>query len=835
MRAIFLLAWRNLSSRPARTLLSAAGVLLGVALLMAVSVTNRALESALRAQDQGETGAAALVVSGKGQTPNLPTDLAERLSELEGVQGLVPQVRARASIALKGALAQVQVHALHPEAEGPIGTYHMVSGRVPRADEPPGLVLQQKWAAERGLAVGDEVELVLSPTLRVRWPITGLIDHRGVGTLFRGAVVVANLDHYQQAVGHTGETTRLLVLADRAVDLDALTTQVQDIAPGAVSVERGGAESLRSMQEFRMGLTFFAGVSALVGAFLIFGAFSLSLRQRVAETGMVLAVGASRRQVAGALLLEAMGLGMVGSVLGIPVGVTLSLGMMRVVGASSYLPLSELHLVTSDVALSLAVGLGISLLAAIMPALAATRLSPVEAMRRTGPVQAGERSRWAGIGLLLALLGLSGAAFFLRTPAGNLPGQILLGVYFLGVALGTPLLVRWAVYLIQPLARRGGPVLSLAVENLVRANGRVAVTASAMMAAVAMVVSFNAVTASLSRGTEDWAMSIMAGDLQVEGDLNPAVAEAIRSVPGVAAFSPEGSLTLTTEAGWRLAARIIEPAHGLQLLTFPFDEGDRTEAFSSLAKGGGIVLSTQIAEERGLRLGDVITFRRRGSDGRPLTGETVGLRVVGLATIPTAQGRVAFLSRQDALTFFGGATMTKGYLKVAAGTAPGGAVSELRERFPGLEIKDLARFKAELRANLSSDLRAFQAILYIALAVSALGILNTLVMNVVEQRRELALLRAVGATAGQISGQVVVEAVFLGGIGSGLGVLTGSLAAHLVVRTMAVAGKFAAPFAYPTQAALLAVGMGLALAVVASVIPALRAGRVPVVEALRYE
>lgn len=271
------------------------------------------------------------------------------------------------------------------------------------------------------------------------------------------------------------------------------------------------------------------------------------------------------------------------------------------------------------------------------------------------------------------------------------------------------------------------------------------------------------------------------------------------------------------------------------MLPFTLVKGDREAALSALEAGGGIIISAQLAEQYGLAVGDAVRLQRLNYRSEPITGSFYEMRVAGVISVSLNQGRVGYISIRDADEHFGGAWVTRAFLKLAPGASSSTVAAALQEQVPALAVQDFAGVKAELKSAVMGEMSSFRAILYIALIMSALGIINTLAMSVMEQRRELVLLRAVGATTGQTSGMVVVESLFLGAVGILLGALAGAVFSTGFVKGAAVFMKYPMPFAFPLAEMLLVVSMALALSFLAALVPAWRAGRVPVVEGLRNE
>lgn len=434
MRAAALLAWRNLSSRPLRTALTAGGVVLGVALVLSVLITARSMDAELRAVSTGDAGDAPITVIPDRGASWLDRNLETIIGQGPGVALVIPQVmRGSIGLAMNGEIVSVPFFAVDPTVEGDLNTYKLVDGHFPDKNQEEGIVLERTWAAEHGLAVGDPVSVLVNPKLRLQWRVSGLMAREGIGRRNGGAVVLVDLAQYQAATEHLGQVSRFLVtLAPGAKASHVLAELERTLPEGALALETSA--STGAGNSVRTGLGFFAGIATLVGAFLIFGAFSHSLRQRIVQTGVIRAVGATSGQVAASLLLEAAGVGLAGGLLSLPVGAALSLGMIKLVGAAQGgRTIASLDASPLDFVFSLTVGLAVAVAAALLPAWRASRLSPVEAIRNVPAAVARQRIALTLGGLAMAVVGVTSWTWTIRS--GNvLLGQAFIFVYYLGVA-----------------------------------------------------------------------------------------------------------------------------------------------------------------------------------------------------------------------------------------------------------------------------------------------------------------------------------------------------------------------------------------------------------------
>lgn len=832
MRATILLAWRSLCDRPRRTLLNAAGIIVGVALVMSVTMSIRAMEQRVLRLTGSDVGDAAMMVTPADSDRRLPPELREQISSVSGVDRVLPQAQFWAGVTLDGGLSHVRAAAIDQSAEAASRTYRLVEGAYGQS----GLLVEQGWAQSKGIQVGDQLQVLLGRNQRVAWPVTGLVAKEGLTGLAQGLVALIDLDRYQADMqGQAGISRFLVTLKPRAQE-ETVTTALKAALPATVAVgpmvKTEGSGVPGGLLE---GLEFFAGTAALVGAFLVFGSFALSLRERTAQTGMTLAVGATVGQVTQALMLEALGLGLVGSAIGALAGVGLSFGMLKLVSLSAGVPMPDsMPIAAADLLLSFGMGAGVSLLAGLMPAWRAARVTPLEAIRSRAAQSADRTGRSALVGLALALIGLIGWRVIVAAQM-VLIGQAFTILYYIGLAMAIPLLVRWGVtYLLEPWARRAGAVTVLAVRNLSRHITRASVTVSAMMVAVAMSISFGAVQVSMWKAAEAYIDSAMAGDLVLGGDMSPEVAARIRQVPGVEALALVQSCRLVTEAGATFDCRAINPDDVGRVMPFHLVQGNRDKALQAMRQGGAVVLPSHRAAQLGIKIGDIVRFRQFNEQDQ-VTGETVEMLVVGLMDASWNGGRIAHVSVSDAAHHFSPTAPTTGYLKVSGGPRPEDVAAQIQKQFPLMHVESFADFKADLKRMDDESLMALRAILYIALLASAVGIVNTLLLSVVAQRRELALLRAMGATQQQTQAMVVVEALFLGLVGTSLGVLAGVLFAGSFVQGAAEFIGVTIKTVYPVRDALTSAVLAVVLSVVAAFIPAWRAGRTPVMTGLRAE
>jgi len=842
VRGLAPFAWRSLAARPARTLLTIAGIGLGVAVLAAALVTTSGIDEAVDRTVTEVTGRADLTVTAFDDA-GLSAASVAAVSELAGVEVAAPSIERRTYLAptLSSAdtEAPVAVLGIDPVLDPRVRDLAVVRGAALAREDEPSALISETLAAATGYDVGDELELygaADAPVDAGRLRVVGIL--RGDGPLIgaAGRVVVVPVDRAARIFSMTGVTRADLVIdagTAPAVVEDALPTVIAE--PYVRSTPADLAASLRaSTEEFRATMAPVAAIALFTGAFLIFNTLSMTVTERVRDVALLRAAGATRGQVTRVVLLGALLLGVAGSLLGIVLG----LGLASVLGSfvhGAFGLRTSLQPPVEGLLLVLAIGLLVTLAAAIEPALRAGRISPIEALRaRAQPgIEGRARLRWlAVVALVVAAAGM--ILWPRDTADGGMVRPLVVYGLLLLVALASP-------FLIGPLGRLAGlPFAALfGVEErlargaLARDRSRTALTVGALTVGLALVVAIGAVALDARRSASAWIEGVLPGDVLLTtvtpvalGDEGPV--PDIAAIAGVERVSPLATFPLAYR-GLRLDASAVSGADMAADGRLTFVDGDRTAALEALDAGGAVLLPQAQAERLGLGVGDVMALAA-GS------GETADLTIAGVVErgLPGRGGEAILVGWPDAGERFGvvrADVLAVRYAPGAAATA-GPAVEGLAGSL-GLQLVPLERVEGAITDALDRVFGLFDALALVAVVVAALGIVNTLTMDVVERVREIGILRAVGMTRRQIGRMVVVEAGILGVIGAVLGIAAG-LSAALLMLVLA-GGEVGPAFAIPWPTLGLALLLGVGLAMLAAYYPARLAGRLSIIRAVQAE
>jgi putative ABC transport system permease protein len=728
-------------------------------------------------------------------------------------------------------------------------SFKPVQGRFPlSADE---VAIDEQTAKRHNLKLGQQM-IVAGSAPAKRYTIVG-ITRFGGGESFGGAgAAILTPTEAQRVVGLPGHFDQIDVAAQPSVTANDLRNRIRATLPGTVDVRTGAQQAAKDTSDLEHNLGFlrtfllvFAYVSLVVGAFIIFNTFSITVAQRTREFGLLRTLGGSRRQIMQSVVYEGLMLGVAGAVVGLLGGLLLAPALNELFKAfGAELPHSGTVVQTRTIVVSLAVGIVVTLLAGLPAALRATRVPPLAAMRegleippRTLTVR----------GLIVRMAIVLLVAVLLQLAIG---GSATLPV-FIVVVSAARLLARYRrgarpqrYRLVPALARALGVLVSwrgitgqLARENSIRQPGRTLITAAALTVGLALVA-FVAVLADGTKATINQAVSrSFAGNLIVENSQSgnneqgiPAlVAPALRRVPGVAGVTPiaftQGRLK-GSSSNVRITA--IEPSTFEQVYRVEWKNGSNTTLLS--LGSDGTILTKSYADSKHLKVGQTIsvltpTDKRVSLMVRGIASDNA--RLLGDLTIGLSLAREAFGQRDDALAFVS-------YAPGASNAQVQPAVKRLlAASFPQTRSRTAAQFKQDQANQINKLLALIYVLLALSVIVSLFGIVNTLILSIYERTRELGMMRAIGTSRRQIRQMIRYESIITALIGGVFGLVIGVVGAVLVTSLTLSESGYVQSIPVGTLAILLVVAAAAGL--LAAQLPARRAARLDMLQALMTE
>ncbi|MEU8567101.1 FtsX-like permease family protein [Streptomyces pathocidini] len=835
---MFRTALRNVLAHKARLLMTVLAVMLGVAFVSGTLVfTNTVSDAYTRSSEKSfDRFDVQLRPTGTGDAAGtgrvLDRKLLDRAGKLPGAASATGTVTGFAALAGKdGEMVGngwTTAGADHPGAGAP----PMSKGRAPAAAGE--IALDARTAERTGYGVGDTVRLSVSgPVLTQK--VTGVfttddgnVAAGGTLTLFDTATaqkLFAKPGHYSRidlatAPGTTPEQLREQAAKGLPYGVEAVTA-----AELAAQQAAWNASNFTTLSQVLLAC---AGIALFVGVFLIVNTFTMLVAQRTKELALLRAVGATRRQVTRSVLVEAFLVGLVASAAGLAFGVGAGAGVRALLSASgSTLPEGPLAVGSTAVLASLAIGVGVTLLAAWLPARHAAKIPPVAAM---GSVHTPATGRSLAVrNTVGAVLAAAGGGLVIAATAVR-SGNLMLGagaaLLLTGVFVLTPLLSRPVIAAAGPLLRRFGVCGHLAGQNAVRNPRRTAATASALTIGLALVAGLTVIGASADKATRELAASdYLRGDYIVgmanAGPLAPDTERKVRELDEVAASSPRRVTTARVDGVDQQVTGFRAGEIG-ELVGLDFAEG-------SFGTGGAsAVVDKETAEASGWRVGDIL----------PVTwpdGARGELRLTGVYESTFDDGVKTDLSAME--PHLDRVFDTEVFVKTSGG--PSEEVKRTLEKAlgdsPAIRISDKQDLVDNITGTVGVVLNILYGMLALAVVVAVLGVVNTLAMSVHERAQEIGLLRAIGLDRSGVRRMVRLESVvislFGGVLGVGLGVFFGWAVGELVAAMEINTWQLVVPWG---RLALFLAAAAL-VGVIAALWPARRAAKLDVLTAIKAE
>lgn len=879
MTYLLLLALRSLRLRLSRTLLTTGAVTLGVAVILATNIAILSTEtSILRLFNDASGKADLIVISANTTRPGFSEQVLRRITSAANVAAAVPSIEVQTQpVDAKGGdnqpppdaassstgvsiesssdyflydKSRLLIWGIDPLLDPLAREYKISAGRfLSEAENGYEVVLVEDYAKANEINLGDDLHITTpggSEYLRV----VGLMSKEGAGRVNSGDFGIMHLSAAQYLFNRADELDQVDVVVASGVasgaGLDALKASLQDRLGDVYSVTYPASKSRRVIQmieTYSLGLSLFSSVTLFVGMFLIYNVLAMTVAERTREIGMLRAVGMLRNQVALQTLTEAAVIGVVGSILGILAGMLLARGLIWLAGLMFQLPQSmeAAEAPIASVITGLLVGILVTLLAAGIPAWQASRISPLEALRVRGRPSRSWLMRRGWV-ISLPLIGLAFAVLFVlplpptvRYSLGQIAVFLLLGA----AALLIPTSLSAWQRLTRPLVRRiYGNEGALGVANLERARLRSTLTAAALMICIAMMVGIRGLSDAFLHDIQEWVNSYIGGDLYVYATvpMRTDLQKRLESVDGVAAATPVRYVTtqlLRPEGDSQdVTFTAIEPlSHGrVTSLAFTDTSISPEALLAQLAEGDYVFLSSVLADRYELKRGDVVQLEtKRG------THEFI---VAGVVVDFTGQGYALYGSWKDLRRYFGIDDATVFYVRVA----PGQDVKATQDRIDTLygarrhltiQSNEVLK-KGILREN-AVVFAMFDILAMIAVIVAAFGVVNTLMVNILERTRELGSLRSIGMTKRQVAKMILAEAAMLGGIGGIFGIILGLFLERIFLMGASEVSGLEVQFAIPYKGILLGLLLAMFVSQVAALWPVRHAVRLRIVDAIQYE
>ncbi|WP_211882764.1 ABC transporter permease [Pseudarthrobacter albicanus] len=706
------------------------------------------------------------------------------------------------------------------------GGFSYRAGRAPAG--PDEMALDAGSARKAGYVLGDRVRVVF-PDGTGEFTVMGLVGFGDTDSLAGATLASFDTATAQRLLGKTGKVDQVDVRAEASVAAVELRDRISQVLPPgtqAVTSEQVSGESSKTVRDglgiFTTVLLVFAGISLLVGSFVIWNTFAVLVAQRRREVALLRAVGATRGQVLTGIITEAVLVGLVSAGFGLGAGVGVAVGLRALLSSLGIeVPATAAVVEPRTIVTALLVGVLITVVSALVPAVSATRVAPMEALRSATPVSGriGRVRTATGVVLLAAgTAGLTAAALMQNQLALTGVGAL---TAFAGIVVAGPQLAR-GIAAVTNSGRPGGG-WSLASRNISRVPRRAAATAMALTVGLAVVCAVSVTASSIKASAADLLHAGNRSDLILRSVTNtsgmsPAVADIIKRQTGV-----------DTVVEWRYSQARVNGNVGNVVGVPAADLGrvvDLGIATGSLAdfRDGTILLSTSQARELNAGVGDSIkvTF--------PETGQR-SFQVAATFDLDSLVGTGQLLSLNDYAANVTSRLDDMVMIKtVSSADTPAvrSRISHALAGYPNVLISDPNEFVRTEQASIDQAMGLVTALLALSIVVAALGIINTLALSVMERTREIGLMRAVGATRRQVRGVIRRESLLMSLFGALMGVLLGTVGGVALARSLPSVPTLSVPIESLAVYVLVAAVIG----VLAAIGPARRSSRVNVLKAI---
>lgn len=836
------LAWRYLRGRGARSLLTTLAVVFGVMLTFGLNGILPAMMEAFTHNLLSAAGKVDLTVTSSYNQPFRP-DVVNTLLRVPGVAVASPGVQRTVPLPASAdagpdALAQLVVSGIDLATAVRVHDFPLASGRMLGPADTAAVVMNADLADELSLGLGDRLVLPAAAGT-ARFTVVGLLS---TATVPGQEQVFLTLPAAQQLLGLGTRITQVEAVFAPGADRTQTEEQVaaalgQDYQVGGLSTE---SSLIASLQTAQVAFNMFGIFALATAGFIIANSFRTVVAERRRDIGMLRAIGARRRTIMRLFLAESLFQGIIGTALGIAAGWAMALGyfvaMGPIVQSFIHIDIGGPVFTPATWAMSILLGVGVTVAAALLPARAAGRVTPLEAMRpQLGEVYERRvgRQAWIGTGLVVASL------FGLTTGSSGLIGLgavvFLVGFAMLAPAVVNPL-AEWASHPLEVLFSREG---SIARSNLQRNPGRSGITVTAVMLGLASIVATISMVTSIFAGFTSYLDKSLSSDyllmpqsiILAQGNVaaGPRLAGEVKAVPGIGAVSTL-RLAQAKSDGGDVQVLGIDPQTYLSVADFDWNTGSSDAAIAQLASGRWLIANGIYATQHNLVAGQALVLTTpNGQRTYHLAGIGNDYLNAKLSTLYTSQANLErdFNVTADILVM---ANRTAG----ADATTTTALLQKVAADYPAFRLYESESWRAEQMKTFSSTIVIFDALVAALALPSLLALVNTLAISVLARTREIGMLRAVGATRRQIRRMVMAESLLLSVIGTGFGAIAGLWLGYALVAAMRGLG-WEMPYSFPWAGLVTTVVVGITFGVLAALGPARSAAKLDVVAALHQE
>ncbi len=829
-------SWREFSSRPLRAFLTFLSITIGVGAVVAVLLATSTTRKAQRDMLKAVSGKADLEIISGGV--GFPLSVLKDVSGLPGIDAAVPDLNRYGTLfTSEDRKARTQVLGIDPRIDQLVRDYTLVEGEQPSTVR--HAMLDKSFADSLGIVVGDSVKLLSKSGLQA-FTVVGLVRPSGGTSVVLGSNMYLVLPAAQRVFQTGNKIDQIhIVLHDRGQEAQAIEAIAQKLPEGVT------VRSVRSTSDFAQealfapqnGLLITVAYAVLIATFIIYNAFQMAVGERRKQLGILRAVGATPKQIRWMILREALWISAPAAIVGCAIGVYGAGFLNGMTETILQIDLPGVHLQWWPFVVAIAIGLGVSLLGALIPASSAAAVDPMEAIRATEPHNTGSGIFFTWkmcvlawfVGLYLLWLSSRDVGIGL-----DFVGIIII---LLGCVLVIPRALKpvclWLADMFEPIL---GVPARLATKQLLRHVGRTSMTVSVLFVALAMCMGMAGNVLDHVRNVHVWFKQTMVGDFFVRSslpnfttgsaaDLPATIEQQVSQLEGVQCVITMRYLNvLVGEDSLMMVVRDFSKAQGD---FFDWTEGSSDQAIEQL-KAGKIVVGSVLANRRKLKVGDTLPI----SAGL----HVVDFTIAGISNDYLGGGLTVHIDRPVAHDLLG-IDGVDGLIVQAIPDQRQSVEAALKQlcKTNGLILQSYAQVVGMIDGMVNSVVGSLWMLLALGCAIAAMGLVNTLTMNILEQTREIGMLRVIAMTRSQVRRMIFAQALFLGLLALIPGAIVGTFVQFAIGIAADVVLGHNVSFLFRPELFLGAIAVGLALVLIASLVPAERAARLDLATAMHYE
>ena len=849
------LAYRYLGGRKLRTFLTTLAVVFGVLVIFGMNIILPTMIESLQANVQGASGLVDFSATHISGEP-FSISVADQLKNADGVRAYSPSLTRVVNIPADfydddsnqpDKVTALSLVGVIPEAARSVRAYPLVEGRYLEDADTNAVIISRTLADSLNAHLGGTIRIP-SVDGTTELTIVGILPAR---TSPGNEEILVNLPTAQTITNQSGKVNTIDIVIETFASEERrneIQTNIQNAFGKNYAVGTQISADTQMFASLQLGqamMNLFGVFALFMGGFIIFNTFRTIVAERRRDIGMLRALGANRKTIIGIILAEGLFQGILGTGLGIFFGYFMGAGIVKAMRPMMTqflnLQIGEPVISPTLVIVSIALGVGVTVAAGLFPALSASRVTPLEALRPSANEKLFEgRAGWGAVGgaviIILTLLAIfSGRAEFI------MPGGFF---FLLGLVLITPILVRPLALLFGKIlalfyARRG--ISDLAQGNLTRQPSRAAVTASTTMLALTVIIAIGGMISSLTFTLYDLIRANLGSDyLFIPPSIalwssnvgaNKDFAEQLKNIDGVDEVSALRYSSAVSN-GQLISLLSMDPVAFPRVSALFFQTNifaDEVSAYASLDEGRNMIVNGALLAALKKNVGDTVNIVT--PDG------SFDYRIVAVATdMLNAKVTTGYISHDNMKKDFGvqdDVFIQLNLKKDANRQAADAAIRALSANYPTFKVISGVEYYNTMKSQLDATFSALYILFFVLAIPSLIAMINTLTIGVIERTREIGMIRAVGGTRKQIRAMIVSEALLLSAIGTAFGIFGGLYLGYVIV--IALESIFPLGFVFPTAGILIGIAIGLIFGIFAAFIPARQASRMNVVDALRYE